>query len=236
MAVESLDDLTGPWQLFVDDYLITTKTNVVRTYHPFEKYAGNPIMVADKPWKEGEDRSYVTSGTVLPNEDGSGYRMWHYCASRPLYSISKDGIHWEEPNLGLVTGYDGSTNNNFLPYSVHPMHTPWNADSSRRYTSMNRRQGGYRAFFSEDGIHWEVSTKEPQILDGSDVGFVRWDQHTKQYRAYVKIIRNVSGLRRRCVGFAATTDVESWPPLELVLAPDDFDDRWIKKGTVQRTH
>ncbi|MHC4797238.1 MAG: hypothetical protein ACYTF1_11400, partial [Planctomycetota bacterium] len=236
MGVESLSDLTGPWQLFVDDYLIADKTNVVRRYHPFEKYSGNPVMVADKPWKKGKDRSFVTAGTVLPTEDGTEYRMWHYCARRALYSISKDGINWKEPNLGIIPGDNGSTNNNFLKHSVHPIHTPWNTDPKRRYTSMNRRKGGYRASFSEDGINWQASTKEPQILDGSDVGFVNWDPHTRQYRVYVKIIRDVSGLRRRCVGFAATTDVESWPPLELVLAPDDFDDRWVEEGTVQRTH
>ncbi len=60
-AGKSMGDLTGDWQLFVDDYLVASKANVVRTYHPFEMHPGNPIMVADKPWMD----HVVTSGVVL---------------------------------------------------------------------------------------------------------------------------------------------------------------------------
>ena len=38
----SLDDLTGTWQLLIDEYLIADRTDVVRIFHPFEKYEGNP--------------------------------------------------------------------------------------------------------------------------------------------------------------------------------------------------
>ncbi len=72
-AVGSIDDLTGPWQLLVDDYLVAAKTNVVRTYHPFQKYAGNPVLVPQQAW---EQLTYIY-GTVLPNETRTGYRMWY---------------------------------------------------------------------------------------------------------------------------------------------------------------
>ena len=49
-AERSLGELTGPWQLFVDDYLVSSKLGVVRTYHPFKKHPGNPIIVSDQPW------------------------------------------------------------------------------------------------------------------------------------------------------------------------------------------
>src|ERR1043166_1101139 len=68
-AAKSVGDLTGPWQLFVDDHLVASKENAVRTYHQFEKYAGNPIMVADQPW----EHNVIAATTVLPSEDGSGY-------------------------------------------------------------------------------------------------------------------------------------------------------------------
>ena len=68
-AAKSMSDLTGSWQLFVDDYLIATKTNVVRKYHPFKKHPANPVILPDKPWMD----HVVTSGVVLPNEDGKGY-------------------------------------------------------------------------------------------------------------------------------------------------------------------
>ena len=61
-------DLTGPWQLFLDDYLVLSKTNVLRRYHQFKKFKENPLVRVDKPW----ERDVVMVGTVLPNEDGIG--------------------------------------------------------------------------------------------------------------------------------------------------------------------
>lgn len=49
--VRSLNDLTGSWQLFVDDGVVAAKDNVVRSYHPFEKDSRNPLIRADRPWE-----------------------------------------------------------------------------------------------------------------------------------------------------------------------------------------
>jgi len=239
-AEKALDDLTGPWQLLVDDYLIASKSNVVRTYHPFEKYPGNPIIRPDKPWTD----NVVIGGVVLPTEDRSSYRMWHYCwlpkkargHTSALYSTSKDGIHWESPNLGLVPWIDGSLDNNFLPRAAAPMHTPWNPDPEHRYTAMTQTKEGYHVCYSADGFQWKDAPDAEPLTGGGDVANFHYDPHTGQYRGYVKVIRDVSGLRRRCVGLSITDDPRHWPPLELVMAPDDFDDRWVEPGTVQRTH
>jgi len=75
-AVEPLGDLTGPWQLFVDDYLVAAKSNVERVYHPLQKYAGNPVLLADRAW---EGTNVYVYGTALPDESGAGYRMWYHC-------------------------------------------------------------------------------------------------------------------------------------------------------------
>ncbi len=102
---KSLGDLSGPWQLFVDDSMVAEKSNLERTYHAFEKHGNNPLLVADQPW-EG-DIAYVY-GTILPDEDASGYRMWyHSCThedktNRHLYATSDDGLNWTKPNLGQV--------------------------------------------------------------------------------------------------------------------------------------
>ena len=45
------DELAGPWQLFIDDYLIAAKHNVQRRYHPFRKHPDNPLIVLDQPWE-----------------------------------------------------------------------------------------------------------------------------------------------------------------------------------------
>src|SRR5580765_6440715 len=94
---KSLGDLTGPWQLMVDDSLIAGKVDVVRTYHPFQKNAGNPLLVADKPWEGSLAYLY---GTILPNETGGGYRMWYHSYNGEyhiLYATSADGLSWVKP-------------------------------------------------------------------------------------------------------------------------------------------
>jgi len=231
-------DFTGSWQLFVDDYLIASKEHVVRTYHAFNKYPGNPVLVPDKPW----EHNVVTCTTVLPDESGTGYRMWYYCwtpkgdpdRSHSLYATSSDGIHWTKPNLGLVPWkVNDSTENNLISAGGAVMYTPDDPDPSRRYKAVG--SGPYYFSCSPDGIHWKRLSKG-ELFRGGDVGRVIWDPHTQKYRGYAKINPTVSGLRRRAVGYSEGTNFESWPSLRLIMAPDDFDDRWCEPGSVQRTH
>ncbi|MDY0031340.1 MAG: hypothetical protein RBT84_05280, partial [FCB group bacterium] len=45
-GAEQLGDLTGPWQLFVDDHLVAESSQLSRVWHAFEKHAGNPLLRA----------------------------------------------------------------------------------------------------------------------------------------------------------------------------------------------
>src|SRR5690606_870396 len=117
------EQLTGPWQLFIDDYLIASKTSVTRRYHSFQKDPASPLIQVDRPW----EAHVVNACTVLPGEDGTGFRMWYYCwtedesskkgrGSFMCYVESRDGLKWEKPNLGLYEWEgDGTKNNNILP-------------------------------------------------------------------------------------------------------------------------
>ena len=117
-AAASVDDLTGPWQLLVDDYPVATRSNVVRAYHPLQKYAGNPVLVPDQPWEQSIVYIY---GTVLPNETGTGYRMWYHsmltnnsiCTnwSVQLHATSTNGINWVKPALNLRSTCGSASNN-----------------------------------------------------------------------------------------------------------------------------
>lgn len=246
-ARQSLGDLTGPWQLLVDDYLIADKNGTARTYHSLEKYPGNPVLLPTEAW---EDSVAYIYGTVLPDETGTGYRMWYHTlrpedpdndGSNILYATSPDGITWTKPNLG-IRSWHGSTANNMI--FVRPgqsgitsvIHTPWNSDPNRQYTLMNFDVGGYWGAYSPDGIHTFDLSNNPVITDGGDVGQFMWDPFVRQFRGYVKLNSYVNGLKRRSVGLTTTASIESWPPLALILEPDAFDDRWVPAGTVQRTH
>ena len=239
-AVRGPGEMTGPWQLFIDDYLIAAKKNVLRRYHPFKKYSGNPLIVVDKPW----EANVVAACTVLPGEDGTGFRMYYYCwtedkkskkgrGSFKFYAVIKDGIKWEKPNLGLYEWEDGTKNNNILPDGAAAvMYTPWEKDPNKRYQGVG---GQYEAYSSPDGIRWQQQSKE-KIVSGGDTSHFYWDPHTKRFRCNVKVGADVTGLRRRCVGFSETTDLTKYPPLRMIMAPDDIDDRWCHPGSVERTH
>lgn len=243
-AATQLDDLTGPWQLLVDDYAVATKTALVRTYHPFQKYSGNPVLVADRPWEGTEIYVY---GTVLPNETGAGYRIWYHCIPgdtdkyRLLYATSTDGIHWDKPNLGVVI-YDGSTNNNIFirrsgqDHIPSVIHTPWEIDPLRRYKLINFDgvTGQFMGAWCGDGIHWLDVPDNPIVPPASDVGNFVWDPHAQQYTGYMKVGAFVNGLKRRAVGYTATTNFLSWPAPYLILAPETADDWWATG--IQRTH
>jgi hypothetical protein len=237
-AVKSLGDLTGPWQLFMDDYLIGSKDSVLRRYHPFEKYTNNPIVVVDQPW----EYTVVSCATVLPSEDGKGYRMWYDSWTRKgdpehgfsQYATSTDGIHWTKPTLGLhAWPKNGAKDNNFVGGGGSIMHTPDDPDPARRYKAVSNGDYLFRA--SPDGLRWERLSKG-KIFSAGDTGHLMWDPLTEKYRGYAKISADVSGQRRRVVGYSEGTGFEAWPPMRLIMAPDDFDDRWVKPGSIQRTH
>lgn len=246
-AQRSLGDLSGPWELVVDDHCISSKQGLSRVYHPLEKYAGNPVLLPTEAW---EDSITYIYGTVLPAESGNGYRMWYHTmrpedtnndGSNILYATSADGINWTKPNLG-IRSWHGSTANNMI--FVRPgqsgitsvLHTPWDPDPNRQYRLMNYEASGYWGAYSPDGIHTFDLPNNPVITDGGDVGQFMWDPFIDRYRGYVKLNSYVNGLKRRSVGLSTTANIESWPPLALILEPDTFDDRWVPAGTVQRTH
>ncbi len=234
---------TGPWQLFIDDYLVSSRQNVTRHYHSFVKHPGNPLIVVDKPWED----NVVNGCTVLPDESGEGFRMYYYCwtnrdtdpeGSYLLYATSKDGLKWEKPNLGLFEWKgkgpgSGTKENNILPNGCAAvMWTPWETDPAKRYHGVG---GMYSAFTSPDGLTWNPMS-DKKIVSGGDTSHFYWDAHTQRFRCNVKVGADVSGMRRRCVGFSETNDLTQYPPLRMIMAPDDIDDLWCKPGTVQRTH
>ncbi|HPZ96581.1 MAG TPA: immunoglobulin domain-containing protein [Phycisphaerae bacterium] len=242
----SLGDLTGPWQLFVDDWLVESKSNLTRVHHPFEKYAGNPVLTPTQPW---EDSIVYIYGTVLPAETGAGYRMWYHTlrpedpaddGSNVLYATSPDGIHWHKPNLH-INAWHGSTANNMIfdrptrSGIASVIHTPWDPDPGRQYRLFNY-EGTYYGAVSPDGIHTTDLPGNPIISGVGDVAMASWDPHTQRYLAYVKVNTDVNGLRRRSVALCTSTDFQTWTEPLVVLEPDSFDDRWVLPGTLQRTH
>ena len=105
-----------------DDFIIDIKKTTAerRVHNPVRR---EDVIVFDKPW-EGDGCCYFNT---VYDEEKHSYRM--YYAAWEMLSVdgkthttqyvkfcvieSKDGIHWERPNLGLVE-FDGSKDNNIV--------------------------------------------------------------------------------------------------------------------------
>jgi len=189
-------------QLFLDDRLIVQAQNVGIYMAKPEKYVGNPVVIADQPWEQNQEGGTfhgVQMGmqACLYDKEDQCFKMWYNAinwdrfikqtgkeVSPWCYATSKDGYHWEKPELGIVE-CDGSTANNIV--GVFPQEsyaavikTPHDPDPQRRYKGFGelepKGQGekhGACVAFSPDGIHWTRYEGNPVIKKGPDFQTVR---------------------------------------------------------------
>jgi hypothetical protein len=181
-------------QLFLDDYLIASMSNVKREIHPAEKHPANPLLWPEKPW---EGKTAVVYGSVI--RDGGKYRMWYQSEPGVSYAESDDGIRWTRPGLDVVP-IDGTKTNIVLLreakpgqpgvanfYEVFGVHKdPCDPDPARRYKmgflSLQRGYKGPRedpyhrgqrrglgVAGSPDGIRWTLidNWATESICDGA---------------------------------------------------------------------
>ena len=119
-------DIGSRRELMIDNFLVDRMVGRAshRLHHPVRREIA---IVHDSPW-EGNGGNYHT---VFYDKDfrGGRYRMyyhaWHIPAdgnqSHPLYiayAESKDGIHWEKPNLGLFE-HNGSKQNSIVLATIN---------------------------------------------------------------------------------------------------------------------
>lgn len=145
--------LTSKRQLFLDSYLIERMDGVHRTLHQPKRFQGNPVLRADRPW----EKSVMINGapSVVYDPKTKTFKMWYFTYTTvdektrefgesylPSYATSKDGIHWEKPNLGLVE-YAGTKQNSLLPWESqivngcsNVLYDARDPDPLRRYKSL----------------------------------------------------------------------------------------------------
>ena len=169
-------------ELFLDGHVIDRLGGAAR------QQLHNPVarelsLVHDAPW-EGTSSGYHT---VF--QDGDVYRMYYRGSqlsvvdgrlitnSHPefyCYAESRDGVHWEKPDLGLVEFKGSKKNNicwagvgthNFSPFLDRRPGCP----SSEKYKAMGgtMREGGLFAYASADGVRWRLLRKKPVITNGA---------------------------------------------------------------------
>ncbi|MBT3328287.1 MAG: hypothetical protein HN396_18850, partial [Gemmatimonadales bacterium] len=222
--------MSATTHLFVDDVRIERKEGVVRRTHACSKLA-EPVISGRESWQSPSDdeRVYIY-GTVLPSDDGEGYRMWYMrYPDQLLYAESDDGIHWRRPDLGLVD-IKGSIPNNLLPTSYHSPSLVCDCrepDPALRYkmlgVSRDPDRRGYSVATSSDGIRWTPSDANP-VLTGGDTCALAQDPVTGQFLAFHKRYHEHRGQERRLVYLSTSDDFHDWSEPVLAMAPDDVDD------------
>ena len=238
-------------QFFIDDYLIESMLATRQVLNPARKVDHNPIIRPEKPW-EGND---VRVSKVIYEEEEGLFRMWYsgnsYKASQGqgefiveagggklCIAISKDGFHWEKPNLGKVE-FQGSRENNILPreqfrpYFFKDRHEK---DPAKRYKGLERTGTTgtpgmqFDLYYSPDGFQWTAYENNPIIDTAPRVGrwgptgFMGWDPIRQTYAVHME---NCAHLRcplgKRLIGRAESPDMIHWSQPETIILPDEQD-------------
>lgn len=146
---------TGVRQIFADDVLIASKSDVERKVHAAAKRE-RPVLEATEPWELGAtvkgqpDRRLYIYGTVLRDAENGPFRMWYSSGTRQglgemknFFATSPDGIAWQRPELGLVE-FGKSKANNLVNL---PFHSPSvildtrEPDPAKRYKAVGTMSG-----------------------------------------------------------------------------------------------
>ncbi|MCC6682429.1 MAG: hypothetical protein IT445_16135 [Phycisphaeraceae bacterium] len=226
--------------LLLDERIVAEAINAKLVLGQVKKESRNPLFGEDKPWEPRFDNLYAN---VLFDQQEQIYKCWYspfivdpgstqyppgqregvnYPRSgREMgicYAISRDGITWEKPDLGLVE-FDGSTSNNLIrrgPHGAGIYRDQRDPDPQRRYKMLFKdMETGLSVAFSGDGLHWSAA----QLAQGADV---RGDTHNNALWAptlnhYVGITRTRSEEKGRQVARITSNDFVNWSEAEVVL-------------------
>ncbi len=223
--------------LLLDSRVIESTENAKLTVGAVRKDKNNPLFREDKPWEPRFDNLYAN---LIYDEGEKIYKCWYSpfivdkavsdtprqkrgeVRYRPrgremgiCYAVSRDGLKWEKPELGLVE-FEGSTANNLVlrgPHGAGVFKDPHDSDPQRRYKMFYQ---GMAVRFSGHGLHWSDAVPCPGIE-------ARGDTHNNAFWVperdkYVGITRLWEG--QRIVGRTESPDFVHWSKAVEVLRGD----------------
>ena len=234
-------------ELFWDDYLInTSRTSAVRKQHPprMEEVS----LELSMPW-EGDGCDYFC--TVKEDDI---YRMYYLAwqmsdpdltehtqdAIKVCCIESRDGIHWERPDLGIVS-FQGSTHNNILLdendakfdnfvvfLDTNPDCPPeerFKATARAEFKDNPDKTPTLYCYTSEDGYHFKLGWKmtDKGLFDSMNIAF--WSPEKNQYLCYLRGFHDIPGndwnAGIRDIRFMTSSDFKTWSDPVMV----DFGDK-----------
>ena len=219
-------DLASRWELFVDDWLISTAKDAALKLHAPERR--EVVLVTDAPW-EGISSAYFS---VVQDGDlvrlyyrGSGVGSDLSADQVTCVVESRDGVHFSRPKLGIIEVAGSKENNvvwkgieshNFAPFlDTNPACKPderYKALAGLKQPGKNWQEGatpgGLFAFASADGLHWRKMRKEPVITKGAfdSLNLAFWDPTQARYACYSRIFTNDV----RAIQSAHSSDFLNW--------------------------
>ena len=212
-------------QLFLDDYLIGSITNVRRTVEPAQKFPGNPVLYQTESWESPVATIY---GSVI--RDGREFKMWYISRNQAgngvSYATSKDGIRWNKPrlNLTLVDGKRSNilftkqtiwTGSEGLPYfqelfGVHRddrepdparrykmavLDVDWKYDGSDNVPAHKHQRRGVGIAGSPDGIHWKLIDSWASMAISDGATHWMFDPARGKYVLYGRTVKELPELK-----------------------------------------
>ena len=244
-------------QVFIDGRFIQESNDIELVVHKPRK-TGEIAITCEHSWEQRLGQYH----SVL--KDGELYHMWYTVYGKadndevPVRSIayakSKDGIHWEKPNLSLVRVYGTRKNNIVLGHGFGGVKGAThgcmvfldpNASAEQRFRLVSNPQEfgkKLQLFSSPDGIHWRLTHRdilkfrgERHHLDSQNVIF--WDGRIDKYVAYVRRNLRPGGSPGRSVARTESKDLSRFADVEdcpVVLGFDDKDPEYYDPLAEQR--
>ena len=247
------------WYLVLDSRIIESTQNAKLTLGKVKKHPANPLFGEDKPWEKRYDNVYAR---VLYDEQDQLYKCWympfiidHSAKGMTLkerqekpyrgpdgrdegicYAFSKDGIHWEKPELGIVE-FLGNNKNNIAvrgPHGSSVFKDLREPDPAKRFKAlMIGHTTGHQELavaFSADGVHWSQQIPCPEAgIRWDSANNALWVPERGEYVGFTRISSKtkvtVNGQEQgvRAVGRIASKDFLKWTKVEQVfegLQPD----------------
>ena len=213
-------------QLFIDNFIIERSINISKSLHSPE--SKGPVLTGDKNFQQ---TGVQTRNAPQWNSQKKAWEWFYWAyydsatdARKDHYAISKDGINWDKPDLGLYE-FNGAKNMPYdLPggptikgrYMYHILRDEIGRDSSKRYKgffgSKDRKIG-----FSPDGLKWEFP--DIPMIPSYDESHLTYDEQSKQFIASVKLHTEWG----RSVYLSTSKDFMEWSDPKLIFHADEID-------------
>ena len=248
MGEEINGDMNRDKHLLLDSRVIKSTENAKLTLGTVKKHPANPLFGEDKPWEPRFDNLYPNviydeedelykcwynpfivfrAHTLIPRDSRKYMDLAKTedaiegeCREMGLcYAVSKDGIHWEKPELGIVE-FDGSKKNNIVMRSPHgpgvfkDLREP---DPARRYKTFFGGKAKMEVAFSPDGLHWSQPITIPEVNSHGTHANAVWAPDLGKYAGFTRQFSEPSpGVRQ--VWRTESSDFVHWTRDKVVLS------------------